>query len=268
LLETLDGAAFWKDEEGALWRCYRAQPGTETVDAVEDPSRAYEAARAFGRFSRLLSDLPAPPLAETIPGFHDSPARLRALEGAARNASDALRAQSEDARAFAAAHRGLAGRVGRDLPARVCHYDTKVNNVLFDRLTRKALCVVDLDTVSPGLLPLDFGDLVRSAASEAPEDCRDLERVVARPAVLEALAAGYLEELAPVLTAPERAALADAPAELAFELGVRFLTDFLEGDVYFKTHRPLQNLDRARVQFQLAEAFVRERALLARFCGV
>ncbi len=268
LIKTLEGTAFWKDNDGAIWRCYGAQSGTETVDEIESPERAYEVARAFGRFQNLLTDLPAPPLVETIPGFHDVPARVRAFETAAKNAPSNRREEAGDAIAFARSHNNLASLIPERLPLRVCHYDTKVNNVLFDRESKKAVCVVDLDTASPGRLPVDFGDLVRSAASEAPEDCRELERVVARPAVIEALVSGFLEEIGSVLTPEERASLPDAPAEIAFELGIRFLTDFLDGDIYFKTHRPSQNLDRARVQFKLVEAFVRERSLLARFCGV
>jgi len=268
LIKTREGTAFWKEDSGAVWRCYGGQTGTETVDAIDSPERAHQAATAFGRFQRLLVDLPAPPLVETIPGFHDTPARVRAFETACRNAPESRRKEAEDAIAFAHSNLRLAGLVPENLPTRVCHYDTKVNNVLFDRQSQNAVCVVDLDTAMPGHLPIDFGDLVRSAASEAPEDCKDLERVVARPVVIEALAAGFLEEVGTVLTGEERASLPDAPAEIAFELGIRFLTDFLDGDVYFKTHRPSQNLDRARVQFKLAEAFVRERPLLARFCKV
>lgn len=268
LVETSEGTPYWKDEEGAVWRCYLEMEGTESVDAIDSPERAYEAARCFGRFQRLLTDLPGPPLIETIPGFHDAPARVRAFQTACRNADEGRRAGAEDAIAFASENAAFARLLGEDLPSRVCHNDTKVNNVLFDAGGRKAVCVVDLDTVMPGRLPVDFGDLARSAASDAPEDCRELERVVARPAILEALASGYLEEAASVLSAPERAALPDAPAEIAYELGVRFLTDHLDGDIYFKIRRPGQNLDRARVQFTLAEAFRRERALLARFCGV
>ncbi|PIP82570.1 MAG: mucin desulfatase [Elusimicrobia bacterium CG_4_9_14_3_um_filter_62_55] len=268
LVETTEGTPYWKDEEGAVWRCYREMEDTQSVDAIESPERAYEAARCFGRFQRLLGDLPEPPLSETIPGFHDAAARLRAFQTSFRNAGEAKRSLAADAIAFARENTGLAEILPADLPLGVCHNDTKVNNVLFESGDCRAVCVVDLDTVMPGRRPVDFGDLARSAASDAPEDCRELERIVARPAILEALASGYLEEAASALSWAEREALVDAPTEIAYELGVRFLTDFLDGDVYFKIRRPGQNLDRARVQFRLAEAFRRERSLLARFCGV
>jgi Ser/Thr protein kinase RdoA (MazF antagonist) len=268
LVETREGAPFWKDAEGAVWRCYEGVTGTETIDAVDSAERAYEAAKAFGAFQGRLADLPAPPLVETIPGFHDAPARVRAFETALRNAPAPVREKAAEAVRFAQEHRHLAELLPASLPALPCHNDTKVNNVLFDRETGRAVCVVDLDTAMPGRRPVDFGDLVRSAASEAPEDCAELERVVSRSSVIEALASGYLETAGEKFSSEERACLPDAPAEIAYELGVRFLTDFLEGDVYFKTHRPGQNLDRARVQFRLAESFVRQRAMIAGFIGL
>jgi len=268
LVKTREGTAYWKGDDGAVWRCYGGQSGTETFDVIDSPERAYEVAKAFGVFLRLLVDLPVPPLVETIPGFHDAPARFRAFDTASKNAPAARREEAADVIAFACSHQELSRLVPDSLPLHACHYDTKVNNVLFDRESKKAVCVVDLDTAMPGRIPIDFGDLVRSGASEAAEDCRDLDAVEVRPAVIKALATGFLEEVHGVISTEERAALPDAPAELAYELGVRFLMDFLEGDIYFKTKRPSQNLDRARVQFKLAEAFVRDKSVLAGYCGV
>lgn len=264
LIPTLDGAPCHLDAAGYAWRGYHFIEGTRTVDVVEGVEQAHEAGRAFGAFQRQLADLPPPRLYETIPGFHDTPARLAALERAAREdrAERSARAGPELEFVLARRARGalLTERLadGR-LPERVTHNDTKLNNVLFDRTTGRSVCVIDLDTVMPGACAWDFGDLVRTATCTAEEDERDLERVVVRLDLYEALAAGYLEAARDFLEPAELESLVVGGELIALELGARFLHDFLDGDRYFKIARPDHNLDRARAQLALVASLERRR---------
>jgi Ser/Thr protein kinase RdoA (MazF antagonist) len=233
---------------------------------VGKASEAYEAARAFGTFQYLVSDLEGGPLRETLPGFHDTPRRLAALEAAAKadRAGRAAEAAAELSQARSqAACAGLLVSAG--LPVRVTHNDTKINNVLFDAESGRGLCVIDLDTVMPGLMPFDFGDLVRTAVSPAAEDEPDLARVGVRLDVFEAIAQGWREGAGDALTDAEKALLPASGRVIAYELGLRFLTDYLDGDRYFKTRRPAHNLHRARVQLRLAAELAAREADLAYF---
>ena len=193
---------------------------------------------------------------ETIPGFHDTPRRYAAFE-AATEADSAGRAASVAADIeFARSRRPLASRLTDLLaaglvPERVTHNDTKLNNVMIDDVTGAGVCVIDLDTVMPGLSLYDFGDMVRTGTNAALEDETDLSKVVARPAMFAALAEGFLAGCGDALNEVERANLVVAGQVMTYEVGLRFLTDHLQGDVYFKTRRPGHNLDRARNQFAL-----------------
>ena len=223
------------------------------------PSQAYHAARAFGRFLTLLTDLGDPPLHETIPGFHDTRARFATLDqtvaadvcgrvAEARLEIDAAVAQKALADILpASVTRG-------EVPHRVVHNDAKISNVLLDPGSGEALGVVDLDTVMPGSALHDFGDLVRSSASPTDEDETDLARVAVRPEFFGALARGFLEEAGAILTRRERELLVFAGRLLALEQAIRFLTDYLDGDRYYRTSRPRQNLDRCRTQLRLFES--------------
>ena len=266
LVRTLQGRSFWRDAEGEVWRAYRYQEGTITRDVVGRAREAYEAARAFGTFQYLLSDLDGPALRETLPGFHDTPRRLAALEAAAA-ADRAGRAAAASAElAFARAHADWAGLlVKAGLPARVTHNDTKINNVLFEADSGRGLCVIDLDTVMPGLMPYDFGDLVRTAVSPAAEDESDLAKVEVRLDVFEALVQGWREGAGNALGEGEKALLPASGRVIAYELGLRFLSDYLDGDRYFKIRRPEHNLERARVQLRLAGELAAREADLRRF---
>lgn len=271
LLRTKAGRSYWNDADGALWRAYTHVPGSGTKDVVGRPWDAYQAARAFGTFQYLMSDLPGAPLSETIPGFHDTPRRLAALEAAAAADAAGRLAGSRPELAWALKRRGWAGLLvdaaaSGAAPTRVAHNDTKINNVLFDSDTDEALCVIDFDTVMPGLMLYDFGDFTRTSVSPAPEDETDLEKVVVRLDVFEALAQGWREGSGGTLTGGERALLPDCGRVISYELGLRFLTDHLEGDRYFKVHRPGHNLERARCQFRLAEELERRRGELAKLC--
>lgn len=251
-----DGARHVRDADGGWWRAFEFVEGTVTRQWPESPAEARDAARMIGLFQRRLATLPGGRLHAPIPGFHDTPARLAAFEGAV--ARDPAGRAAEARREIEAVerHAPLAGalvdaqRRGA-LTERVVHNDAKIANVLFDARSGAAVRVVDLDTVMPGLGPYDFGDMVRSMASDAAEDERDLDRVVARPEIVEALARGYLEGTGPLSSAAERGLLLTAAKVITYEQAVRFLADHLEGDRYYRIERPGQNLDRARTQLAL-----------------
>jgi len=254
LVPARDGRPF-AVENGAYWRVYAFVPGSVCFQRA-DEALLYESAAAFGRFAGLLSDFPAGELDETIPQFHDTPARFSALRDAvsadAAGRTRAARREIDFALSYEPFSHTLAKAQSRgELPLRVTHNDTKINNVLFDEKTRRALCVIDLDTVMPGLLANDFGDAVRFGASTADEDERDLSRVHFSLPLYKACAGGYLSACGESLTEAETAALPVGARMMTCECGVRFLTDHLNGDVYFHVEREGQNLDRARTQFRL-----------------
>ncbi len=255
LIPTRSGAAFHCDAAGSHWRVYIFIEAARGYDAVESPAQALSAAKAFGRFQKLLADLPAPRLNDTIPDFHHTPKRFAALEQAilADVAKRAMRAQAEIE--FALRHKAIC-RVLLDanLPERVTHNDTKFNNVLLDDATGEGICVIDLDTVMPGLALYDFGDMVRTTTSPAKEDEQDLSKVTMQFPMFEALARGYLSSAGEFLTPAEKRFLPFSGKLITFEIGIRFLTDYLAGDTYFKVHREGHNLDRCRTQFKLVES--------------
>lgn len=270
LSPTHDGKPFHRDSVGCYWRLYRFIEDTRVYAAVASPAQAEQAGRAFGAFQRLLADLAGPRLHETIPNFHNTPLRLDALERAVQadpcNRAAAARAEIE----FAVSHRAAAGvlldlqQAGR-IPERIVHNDAKITNVLFDATTGEGLCVVDLDTVMPGLALYDFGDMLRSMTCTAAEDETDLTTVEVQMRLFEALARGYLESAGVFLTPTERDQLVFAGELITLEQGVRFLTDFLKGDTYYKTQRPEHNLNRCRTQFKLVESITRLEAQMDRF---
>ncbi len=260
-----DGRPYVVDAGGDYWRICRFIEGARTYDTVKTTQQAFAAAKAFGRFQQLLSDLPAPRLHETIPDFHHTPKRFAALEQAvtADVANRARFARSEIE--FALRNRAMSGvLLEAGLPERVTHNDTKLNNVMLDDATGEGVCVIDLDTVMPGLVLYDFGDLVRTATSSAGEDERDLSKVTMQLPMFAAVARGYLASAAGFLTEAEKSFLAFSGKLITFELGIRFLTDFLAGDTYFKVHRANHNLDRCRAQFKLVESIAQQEERMAR----
>lgn len=269
LVPTRDGRAWWVSEDGEVWRTYLFIGGAACLERAEQAREAFEVARAFGTFQRLLLNLPGPQLSETIPGFHDTPGRLAAFRRAL-DADPANRAASARAEiAFAGAHENLADRLLRLqaqglLTERVIHNDTKINNVMLDERTGEGVCVIDLDTVMPGLALFDFGDMVRGAAGTSREDEADAGPVAVRPEIFAALAAGFLAALGGLVTPVERESLVSACQVMTFECGLRFLTDFLEGDPYFKIQRPGHNLDRCRTQFALLRSLLEREDELRR----
>ena len=256
LVPTFAGQSF-AVENGEFWRVYELVEGSVCYQSA-DATLFYESAVAFGRFQNQLSDFPADALAETIPQFHDTPARYlafhRAVEQNAANRRDAVSREIDFVLAREDFSRTLMDRLAAgELPLRVTHNDTKINNVLFDEQTNKALCVIDLDTVMPGLSVNDFGDAIRFGASTAADDEPDLSKVRFDLALYETYVKGYLSTCGESLTKTEKAMLPTGAKMMTLECGLRFLADHLNGDVYFHVSREGQNLDRARTQFRLVE---------------
>lgn len=256
LIRTHDNRACHDEGAGHVWRMYEYIERTRSVESVRSPDDARAAGRAFGAFSAHLADFPAPPLRETIPRFHDTPLRIAQLDAAiaADRAGRAGGARAEIAaireqRCLAPLLLNLLARSA--IPQRIAHNDAKISNILFDEVSGEALCVVDLDTVMPGLSLFDFGDMVRSMTCRAAEDEPDASRVRFDRRLYEALRDGYLEYAGAFLNQAELDHLLDAGRVIIYEQAVRFMTDYLNGDIYYQTSRPDQNLTRARVQLAL-----------------
>jgi phosphotransferase family enzyme len=265
LVSARNGSVWHRDEEGNYWRVYLFIERATTYDAIESPRQAFEVAHAFGRFQSLLADLPAPRLHDTIPDFHNTPKRFEAFEMAlAGDVANRARLAAPEIR-FALKRKSISAvLLGARLPERVTHNDTKLNNVMLDDATGNGVCVIDLDTLMPGLAPYDFGDLVRTSTSPAKEDEQDLSKVQMQFPMFQALVRGYLASAGKFLTPAERQYLAFAGKLITFEIGLRFLTDFLAGDTYFKVHRQSHNLDRCRTQFKLVESIERQEEEMQR----
>lgn len=275
LLPTKEGASCYTDTEGGVWRLTDFIEGTDCLQSAGTPALFAASARAFGRFQRLLGDFPAETLHEVIPRFHDTENRFRLLSEAVeadlmgraqavRRETDFVLARKADCSVAVEAQRqGI-------LPLRVTHNDTKLNNVLLDRKTREGICVIDLDTVMAGLSIYDFGDSIRFGANHAAEDEKDLSLVNLDLDLYEAYTRGFLTGAGQVLTPAEIRHLPWGARLMTLECGMRFLTDYLQGDIYFKTQYPGQNLDRCRTQFKLVtqmEAYFSQMEDIALTCG-
>ena len=269
LVPTNDGEHCYQDDDGGYWRAYPFIEGACTYDEVECTSQAREAAVAFARFQQMVSDLPGPRLHETIPDFHNTPARYRQFHAARTVDAHGRTRHCIPEIEWALAHEQAAGSLlalqeAGEIPERITHNDTKLNNVLFDEQSGKAICVIDLDTVMPGLALYDFGDLVRSTTMTAAEDETDLSKVSMRMDYYEALVEGYLGTAMSFLTDTEIENLALSGQVITIETGLRFLTDYLSGDEYFRIQRPDQNLDSCRTQFALATSIDEQLDLMQR----
>ena len=258
VVKTKDGSNYYLDDEGNYWRMFLFVEQTVCLEKVESAKDFYDSAVAFGNFQKMLSDYPAQTLHETIPNFHNTPSRFSDFQRAVREDRMGRAAQAREEIAFALA-READTRVLTDmlkageLPLRVTHNDTKLNNILFDADTKKAICIIDLDTVMPGLSHYDFGDSIRFGASTGAEDEKDLDKIEMDLSLFEAFTKGYLEGCGGSLTEKEIEMLPMGAKLMTYECGIRFLADFLEGDTYFKIHRDGHNLDRARTQFKLVK---------------
>ena len=256
VLRTKAGGTFFTDSEGGAWRVYPFIEQTRCLQAAETPELFYASARAFGKFQRMLKDYPAETLFETIEKVHDTEDRLAKFEAAL--AADKMDRAKDCAPeiAFVQAHAAdcsaavSALRAGK-LPLRVTHNDTKLNNVLIDNATGEGVCVIDLDTVMPGLSINDFGDSIRFGANHSAEDEQDLSKVNFDLSLFGVYTKGFLEGAAGTLTDAEKEYLPWGAKLMTLECGIRFLTDYLDGDNYFHVQREGQNLDRCRTQFKL-----------------
>lgn len=259
-IPTLQGKTYYQDSDGSYWRISVFIPRSKTLDVVM-PASSYDAGKAFGRFEAMLTDLHEP-LGETIPDFHNMELRIRQLREAVATDAVGRVSEVEDELAFISNYTDemcQAERLYREgkLPKRICHCDTKVNNMLFDE-QGQVLCVIDLDTVMPSFVFSDFGDFLRTAANTVAEDCPDLEKIQFRDDVFEAFSRGYLESARSFLTPLELQLLPFAVGLFPMMQAVRFLTDYLNGDTYYKTAYPLHNLVRTRNQLQLFRS-IKER---------
>lgn len=263
------GAFTYRDSHGDYWRTYEYIEGTVTYQRCPSAAVAREAGRALAVFQRDLSDLDPSSLVETIPYFHHTPRRYEAFDCALK-ADPLRRASAVQAEVdFVLARRAEAGRIVDEIsrgliPRRIAHNDMKINNVLFDEQTEAAVCIVDLDTVMPGSILFDFGDLVRSVCVQADEDETDLSRVQFQLPFFEAVTQGYGAVMRGQLTPAEIALLPEMARTMALTLGLRFLSDHIDGDSYFRIHRPGHNLDRARTQLRIVAEVEAAAATLER----
>ena len=270
VIPTRDGRSYYRSRDGEFWRTFVFIEGVQTFEAVQSPVQAFQAGRAFGEFQSLLVDLPGDRLHETIPNFHNTRKRFAALQQAIQNNNLNRAKEAEAEIRFALKHEPivdviLAAMAKRKIPERITHNDTKFNNVMLDTLTGEAKCVVDLDTVMPGCALYDFGDMVRTTTSPTLEDERDLSKVKMHMPTFKQLAEGYLSTAGSFLTRAEKSLLAFSGKLITFEIGIRFLTDFLSGDTYFRIHRPGHNLDRCRTQFQLVASIAQQEKAMQKF---
>lgn len=276
VIPTKKGSSYYRMDEEHAYRVYKFITGTKTIESSKTPGDLYEAGIGFGHFQKMLRDFPVGKLHETIKDFHNTPKRVQALKEAIRQDAAGRADSVKEEIAFALENAVWADTVVKGIedgsvPVRVTHNDTKINNILFDEESGKAVCVIDLDTVMPGSMLYDFGDALRMGGSTGAEDETDLDKVRFDPAAFEAFARGYLSEMKDDLTSRELELLPFSVKLMTYECGIRFLTDYLNGDTYFKIHREKHNLERARNQFKLvADISAKETCLaeiIKRECG-
>lgn len=268
IIPTVDGASFVRDDSGEHWRCMSYIENASSIETSSDPEILFQIGQAFGDFQKMLSDYPAATLHETIENFHNTPERVKQLENAVANDKAGRKDTVQEELAFALARKEYAALLVNlceegKLPLRVTHNDTKMSNILLDDETKKAVCVIDLDTVMPGLAAYDFGDSIRAGASTAAEDETDLSKVHFDIDRFAAYTKGFLTASGNTFSQTELDTLPDGAILMTYEVGIRFLADYLNGDVYFKTAYPQHNLDRARNQFQLVKEMEAQREDMA-----
>lgn len=255
VIPTKKGESFLRADDGC-YRMYTFVQNTYSAETVENNGQLFEAGKAFGSFQKMLNDFPMEGLHETIVNFHVTPERVKQLDAALKVNFENRAEKCADEIALAKKYSSYADKIVEairtgEIPLRVTHNDTKLNNVLLDRTTGKGVCVIDLDTVMPGSLLYDYGDALRFGASSGSEDEKDLSKIYFDLDKFRAFSEGFLGEVGSCLTAKEREYLPLSALMMTYECGIRFLADYLNGDTYFKIHRPGHNLDRARTQLKL-----------------
>lgn len=256
VIPTVDGKPFYTDAEGNAFRMYAFIQGAQSFDSADSPELFAASAHAFGKFQNMLADFPADRLHEVIPNFHNTADRLRQFREALQKDAVGRAASVQREIDFVLSHADCVNRINDaiadgSVPLRVTHNDTKLNNVMLDSATKKPVCVIDLDTVMPGSLLYDVGDALRFGASTGAEDETDLSKISFDLTYYEAFIRAFLEETQDTVTPRERELLPFSALLMTLECGMRFLTDYLNGDIYFRIHRPHHNLDRCRTQFKL-----------------
>jgi hypothetical protein len=271
LIPAKDGKSWIVDKNGNYWRMYIFISNHRSYNIVDSSGKAFEGGKAIGRFQAMLADMPGEPLFETIPKFHDIENRLGILTqkikedpaGRVSEVSDEIKeylSRGEEMKTIL-----KLGRAGK-IPLRITHNDTKFNNILLDE-NDKALCVIDLDTVMPGYVHYDFGDAIRTVTNTAAEDEKDLSKVEMNISLFEAYARGYLSETGNTLNEVEKEYLAFAPKLITYTIGVRFLTDYIDGDNYFKIHHEFHNRQRTRAQLKLVMSMERQYGEMKKIIG-
>ena len=256
LVPANDGKYYITTKDGMLFRVYRFITDAVCCQTIDNPEIFYQTGKSFGHFQKMLADFPTEKLKETIPNFHNTYQYFLKFENAVREDCLGRCAEVSAEIEFVRNHLNDTTIVmnaieAKEIPLRVTHNDTKLNNIMFDRDNGQGVCVIDLDTVMPGSLIFDFGDSIRFGANTAAEDEIDLQKVSLDLELFERYTRGFLEELSDSISERELKLLAFSAKLLTLECGIRFLTDYLVGDTYFKIHRPKHNLDRARTQFKL-----------------
>ena len=263
VIPTHTGESYYKDAGGNFWRAYDFIENGKTYDTLESCVTAQKAAQMFGRFLKMLADLPQPALHETIADFHNGPRRFNLFQEALAGDPCHRAGTAETEIGFILKNAEILDvlpvlvRKG-EIPIRPTHNDTKINNIIFDENTDEALCVIDLDTVMPGLILYDFGDLVRTATCPAEEDERDLTKVKVQIDLFEGLVKGFVEETKSFMNPGEKRHLVFGGKVIILEQAVRFLADYLQGDVYYKVSRKGHNLDRCRTQIKLFQSLTEQ----------
>lgn len=267
VIPSVTGKPFVKDGDGAYWRCYLFIEDALGYDIIETEKQAFEAAKAFGQYQNLLSTLPGNRLFETIPDFHNTPKRYKYFQEVInKDPFFLVDGVKEEIAFFQSLENEISYFTDRVksgvLPERITHNDTKLNNVLLDTQSGEAVCIIDLDTSMPGLAAYDFGDLVRTSTCPSAEDEKDLSKVIFQNNMFEALIHGYMSSAASFLTEEEVKSLVFGAILITYETGLRFLTDYLEGSIYFKSKYAEHNLVRSRTQMTLVKTLLRERESL------
>ncbi len=271
VLLTQDNADHCTDCDD-FWRAISFIENSHTLDTIQDETHAQEIGYGLGMFHNLISDLPAEKLVDTLEGFHITPSYLAHYDQVLAQSKAERTAESEDCLRFVEQHRALApvleqAKASGQLPLRLMHGDPKINNIMLDKLTGQAVSMIDLDTVKPGLVHYDIGDCLRSGCNPLGEETEDFDAVRFEPDLAESMLRGYLSVARAFLTAHDYDYIYDSMRLIAFELGLRFFTDHLAGNVYFKAKHPTHNLARAMVQFRLTQSIEAQADTLRRLIG-